>query len=98
MTTPTVLNIHPKVWTGALTGLAVTVVTAVASSLDPTLFDFLPVAYRAAAVLLVGTVLSAVAAWLKRSEPDNGDADAETGQPAEAADPAADTPATPRGV
>jgi hypothetical protein len=64
-TPKTSINIHPKVFTGMLVGLAVAVVGGIAGAIDPSMFSALGV-WAAPVFSLVTTGLAVLGAWLKR--------------------------------
>jgi len=70
MTAKTVLNIHPKVFAAIAAGAGFAILTALATHLEPSLFNFLPAEYRGAATTLAGTAVSGLAGYLKTVSAD----------------------------
>lgn len=67
MTPKTVLNIHPKVFTALLIGLAIAVLGAVVGYVTPASLSFLGV-WEAPAFALFTALASSLGAWLKKAD------------------------------
>jgi len=67
-TPKTEINVHPKVFAGFLTGLGITVATGVAAYVTPDTLEFLG-PWAAPAAGLVGTGITLLVSWLKKSTP-----------------------------
>lgn len=92
MSTPkTVLNIHPKVFTSLLVGLAIVVVGAVIDWVSPGTFSSLGV-WAGPAAALATTGLTTLSAWLKNVQAE------EAAAPEEAPSPNTPAPAIPSTV
>ena len=90
MTTPkTTINVHPKVFTGLIIGLTITIIGAVSIAITPDSLSFLgPYAVPAASLITIG--LAQLGAWLKKSEPASSTDDIPDDAPESTADDTTD--------
>lgn len=71
MATPkTSINVHPKLFVGALIGIGVAVVSAIAGAISPDTFAFLGV-WEAPAFSLASVGLAVLGGWLKGIKTDS---------------------------